>query len=221
MPIEKKSSERIAYEKIRKSIMLRKILPGQRLSEEWISQKLGMSRTPVRAALKQLEQERIIKLIPRRGAFVNDPTDKEIRDVFNVRILLECYAAKMATEIIEDSQIEKLKSLTEKEREAYEKKDFESFIKINKMIHKYPAMVIQNTCLVQQVSSLIVWSDCYLVLKDPFYKRSAETAKNTYEHKMIVCALESRIPEKAEMAVQEHLESTLEGLEERNDSIFE
>lgn len=220
MLLDSKNAEINAYQQIKRAIMLKRLLPGQKLSEEWISRNLNMSRTPVRAAFKKLEEERLVEIIPRRGAFVYEPTIKEIRDVFEVRIVLECYAAKKAASMISDQYISQLDELIEKEKEAYETRDFESFITINNSIHQTPAIVTQNKSLIKQINSLLNWSDCYIVLNDPFYNRSVDTAKNIPEHKKIVETLSNRNPLQAEKAVRTHLESTLNSLEEPK-SIFD
>lgn len=212
--MQKKNSELTAYEQIRKAILLKKLLPGQRLTEQWLGENLKMSRTPVRAALKKLEEERLVEMIANRGAFVYKPDMKEIKDVFDVRILLESYAAKTAANSIEKMDLEKLYLLLEEEKKAYRDKDFERFIQVNSDIHLVPSLVTGNKVLIQQVSSLINWSNCYIILKDPFYERSVDTAINVPEHRNIVKALEAMDGKLAEKAVKKHLQTTLKSLDD-------
>lgn len=209
-----KNSETIAYEQIKKAILLKKLLPGQRLTEQWLGENLKMSRTPVRAALKKLEEERLVEMIANRGAFVYKPDMKEIKDVFDVRILLESYAAKTAANSIEKMDLERLYLLLEEEKKAYRDKDFERFIQINSDIHLIPALITGNKVLIQQVRSLINWSNCYIILKDPFYERSVDTAINVPEHRDIVKALEAMDGKLAEKAVKKHLQTTLKSLDD-------
>lgn len=212
--MQKKNSELTAYEQIRKAILLKKLLPGQRLTEQWLGENLKMSRTPVRAALKKLEEERLVEMIANRGAFVYKPDMKEIKDVFDVRILLESYAAKTAANSIEKMDLEKLYLLLEEEKKAYRDKDFERFIQVNSDIHLVPSLVTGNKVLIQQVRSLINWSNCYIILKDPFYERSVDTAINVPEHRNIVKALEAMDGKLAEKAVKKHLQTTLKSLDD-------
>ena len=212
--MQKKNSELTAYEQIRKAILLKKLLPGQRLTEQWLGENLKMSRTPVRAALKKLEEERLVEMIANRGAFVYKPDMKEIKDVFDVRILLESYAAKTAANSIEKMDLEKLYLLLEEEKKAYRDKDFEKFIQVNSDIHLVPSLVTRNKVLIQQVRSLINWSNCYIILKDPFYERSVDTAINVPEHRNIVKALEAMDGKLAEKAVKKHLQTTLKSLDD-------
>ena len=212
--MQKKNSELTAYEQIRKAILLKKLLPGQRLTEQWLGENLKMSRTPVRAALKKLEEERLVEMIANRGAFVYKPDMKEIKDVFDVRILLESYAAKTAANSIEKMDLEKLYLLLEEEKKAYRDKDSEKFIQVNSDIHLVPSLVTGNKVLIQQVRSLINWSNCYIILKDPFYERSVDTAINVPEHRNIVKALEAMDGKLAEKAVKKHLQTTLKSLDD-------
>lgn len=216
MEIINKNAETLAYNKIKRAIILKRILPGQQLTEEWIGQNLQMSRTPVRAALKMLAQEGLIKIIQNRGAFVHQPTIKEMRDVFNVKILLETNAIRMATKTISDEYIRKLRDLLEDEIKSYKKRDFEWFIEINNQIHQIPAEVTGNKCLIEHVSSLAAWVNCYLILKDPFYKNPIDQVKSIPEHKRIVDALAQRDPDEAEKALRCHLETSLHALENNN-----
>lgn len=212
--MQKSNSETIAYEQIKKAILLKKLLPGQKLTEQWLGENLKMSRTPVRAALKKLEEERLVEMIANRGAFVYKPDMQEIMDVFDVRILLESYAAKTAANKIEKKDLEKLCFLLEEEKKAYRAKDFEKFIQVNSDIHLMPALVTGNKILIQQIRSLIHWSNCYIILKDPFYERSEDTAMNIPEHRNIVKALEAEDGKAAEKAVKEHLKTTLKSLDD-------
>lgn len=207
------NSEVIAYEKIKRAIMLKRLFPGQQLGEEWISKHLKMSRTPVRAALKKLQDERLVEVIPRRGAFVYEPSIKEIQDVFNVRIVLESYAAKISAPLIQNNDIKRLNSLLKQEENAYQERKLENFIEVNNAIHVFPAIITKNEVLISQINTLIDWSNCYVMLRDPFYNRSVDTAKNIPEHKAIVEALSNKQSKKAEEAVRYHLQSTADSLE--------
>lgn len=77
-----------------------------------------------------------------------------------------------------------------------------------------PALITKNKILIQQVRSLIYWSNCYIILKDPFYERSVDTAMNIPEHEIIVQALEAQDGRAAEKAVKKHLNTTLKSLDD-------
>lgn len=210
MAKSRKSAENEAYERIKKALIMKRLLPGQQLTEEWIALNLNMSRTPIRSALKLLEREGLINIIPNRGAFVANPKKKEIQDVYNVRIVLECYAIEQAISSITHKDIQEMELLLKQEKQAYKDKDFEKFIQVNDQIHIFPAIITGNQYLINQVSSLITFGNCFLILKDTFYSKPIEDVRSIPEHKQIVEALKVRDKILARNAVKKHLESTVE-----------
>ncbi|WP_273831955.1 GntR family transcriptional regulator [Guptibacillus sedimenti] len=209
---DKKRNEELAYEKVKRAIMLRRILPGQRVTEEWVSEEIKMSRTPIRAAFKRLGNEGLLEIVPHRGAFVYNPSDKEIADVFHLRVVLENYAARLAVPIVTQENILEMEELLAEEKQAYKAKDFEEFMRVNALIHSYPARLSENKFLLQQVETLNQWSDCYLILKDEFYTVPIEEVKSIPEHQRMMNAFRNGDLEKVAEAIEAHLLSTLSDL---------
>ncbi len=208
----KKRSEELAYEKVKRAIMLRKLLPGQRVTEEWVSQEIDMSRTPIRAAFKKMGNEGLLEIIPHRGAFVYNPSDKELADVFNLRVVLETYAARLTVQTVTPKNIREMEQLLDQEKQAYEAKDFEGFMRVNGLIHSFPAQLSGNKFLLQQVETLNQWSDCYLILKDEFYTVPIEEVKSIPEHQCILNAFRDGDVDEMADAIEAHLLSTLSDL---------
>ncbi|MYL62133.1 FCD domain-containing protein [Bacillus hwajinpoensis] len=208
----KKRNEELAYEKVKRAIMLRRLLPGQRVTEEWVSEEIKMSRTPIRAAFKKLGNEGLLEIVPHRGAFVYNPSDKEIADVFHLRVVLESYAARLAVPIVTRENILEMEELLAEEKQAYEAKNFEEFMRVNALIHSYPARLSENKFLLQQVETLNQWSDCYLILKDEFYTVPIGEVKSIPEHQRMVNAFRDGSLNKVTEAVEAHLLSTLSDL---------
>ena len=96
------------YQVIKEMIMLRKLLPGEKIPQESLAQDLGISRTPLVSALKFLEQEKLVVAKPRRGYFVRLFSKKEMLYIFELREVLEGLAARRAASHITDSQIDSL-----------------------------------------------------------------------------------------------------------------
>ncbi|KGX88271.1 GntR family transcriptional regulator [Pontibacillus litoralis] len=216
----KQTNEEKAYEKIKRAIMLKKLIPGQKITEEWLSHELNMSRTPIRAVLKRMDKDGLLDVIPNRGAFVHNPSNKEIEDVFHVRMVLEGYAARTAIKNITTEHITEMNQLLLEEKEAYQTNDFEGFLKINGLFHTYLAKITENDVLIEKIESLNQWSDCYLILKDEFYQTPIEEVKAIAEHEAIVHHLEQGNSIQLEEAVTFHLQSTLQYLSTRP-SIFD
>lgn len=215
----KKNNELLAYEKVKRAIMLKKLSPGQRVPEEWVSKELKMSRTPIRSAFKRLENEGLIQLVPNKGAIVYNPSDKELEDVFNLRIVLEKYAAQLAAANMTKKDFACLEQLLEEEVEAYKVKDFEAFMKVNGRIHAFPAEISGNNFLLEEVKKLNQWTDGYLILRDEFYTVPFEEVKSIPEHNRIVASFKQGDMVQLEQSIEEHLFSTLRDLSERS-SIF-
>src|SRR6056297_804513 len=92
----------IVYESLKESILNGSLKPGEKLMESRIAEDLGVSRTPVREAIRKLEKEKYVKMIPRKGAYVEDLTMEDILEVLEIRIVLEGLASKLAARNISD-----------------------------------------------------------------------------------------------------------------------
>src|SRR5205814_976562 len=91
-----RTAPEVVAEYIRDAIYRNELRPGQQLQQEELAVKFGISRIPVRDALRQLQGEGLVELYPNRGAFVSNPGLEELREVFGLRVLLESYALRMA-----------------------------------------------------------------------------------------------------------------------------
>ncbi|MCM0758741.1 MULTISPECIES: GntR family transcriptional regulator [Sporomusa] len=105
---QKKTLTKVAYQKILDMIIEDEISSGGILSENVLADLLGMSRTPIREALRMLQKDDLIEVIQGSGTFVKSVTEKELSDLFSVRISLECLAVEKAIHYIDDQQIDKM-----------------------------------------------------------------------------------------------------------------
>lgn len=99
------------FEKLREDILSGVYKDQDELREITIGEELGVSRTPVREALRQLELEGLVKIIPNKGAYVTGITQKDVRDIYKIRSILEGMCARWATENITSEQIEELEEI--------------------------------------------------------------------------------------------------------------
>ena len=109
------------YKILKNMVITREILPGKKISEETLAQEIGVSRTPIREALFRLEHEGIVKIIPRRGAFVVKQSRENIVEILQVREVLEALIVRLVTPLLDESDIRKLRSSLEKLRAIPEK----------------------------------------------------------------------------------------------------
>ncbi len=101
----------LVFDSLRKAIILGKLKPGERLMEIQLAEEMGVSRTPVREAIRKLELEGFVVMVPRRGAYVAGVSVKDIADVFEVRSALEGLAAGLAAERITEEEMEELEKV--------------------------------------------------------------------------------------------------------------
>ena len=97
------------YDILKNMIVLREIKPGEKINEEQLARQTGVSRTPIREALCRLENEKIVKMIPRRGAYVRQQSPETIREVLEVREALEGLVSRLATRHMDERLLEKLR----------------------------------------------------------------------------------------------------------------
>lgn len=206
----KTNMEEHVYQKIKTSIYNRFIRPGSQLVETAIAEKLNVSRTPVRGAIKRLEHEGYVQVLPNRGAFVIRPTSEEIKDAYSVRILLEKQAAGLAAERIAPKEIAKLYSLIEEEERIFETRDTDRYYEMNDDFHFIIACAANNKLLMEYVKDAVNRTSVYAVLFDPL--DTLEKNPSTEQHQAIVKALENKDKQAAEHAMEFHLTNVLADL---------
>ena len=207
---KKQNSENSVYQKLKTAIRKRYIKQGSQLVEVTLAQKLGVSRTPVRSAIKKLEAEGLVNSIPNRGAFVITPTKKEIEETFLVRSELECMAAGLATQNCTQVLLDELHQFVEFESEVIDKNDLDKYYAVNDSFHIRIADMSGNTVLCSYIKELLDKTRIYLILYDPFYKIEYSP---TTEHLDIIEGIASGNPQKACAAVKAHINSSIIGLQ--------
>lgn len=98
----------VIFDTLREAIIAGELKPGERLMEVKLAEKMGVSRTPVREAIRKLELEGLVEMLPRKGAHVAELSVKDIMDVLEVRATLDGLATALAAERITDEEIKKL-----------------------------------------------------------------------------------------------------------------
>lgn len=119
----------IIFNNIREAIILGELKPGERLMEVQLAEKMGVSRTPIREAIRKLELEGLVVMVPRKGAYVADLTKKDIIDVLEVRAVLDGLATQLAAERISDAELKELAKITEQFTTCVEKNNLQGIVK--------------------------------------------------------------------------------------------
>lgn len=211
MSTPRKNSEEEVYIKLKNAIRKRYIKQGSQLVEVALAQQLGVSRTPVRSAIKRLESEGLVNAIPNRGAFVITPTSREIEETYMVRAELECMAARLTAATITDAQIAELHEIVIDEGQVFDRTDIDKYDKLNAHLHLKIAEFSGNNVLYHYIKELLDRTRIYLILFDPFLQ--LEYSPSVSAHQKIINALAEHSAERTDAAVREHLQSSVNGLE--------
>lgn len=152
------------YTMLKNAIINRDLAPGTKLSEEALAKTLNVSRTPIRSALQRLSYDMYVKIIPRKGAYVNQPRPKEVEDVFEMRILLEDYAVIKACQNYAKfkSTFENIEEIIRNEIEAYKSNSLDEVLEKVYDIHIEIAKLSKNEILINQLRELISLTNIYL-----------------------------------------------------------
>ena len=193
------------FNTLRQSIIQGKLKPGERLLEIQLADQLGVSRTPVREALRRLELEGLVTMIPRHGARVAGITKRSLSEVLEVRKVLEVLAVELACGNITDEECEKLAEIQKRMKE-YTSEDLIAFAAADEEFHDVIHQASQNRRLVQILSSLREQMYRYRLehIKDENARRIVQI-----EHENILNALRLRHVAEAKQNMGAHIDNQL------------
>ena len=192
-----------------KAIVEHRLMPGVKLVEQKLADYFGVSRTLVRQALYQLENQRLIVLEPARGAFVASPSIEEAAQVFDVRRMLEAQMTRHFAAQATPSQIKSLREHVAQEKAAVASGDAPGRIELLGDFHVRMAELMGNTVLAELLSDLI--SRCALITL--MYQSTDAAQTSNDEHLAIVEALSKGDTEKAVALMDEHLAQVFSNLQ--------
>ncbi len=144
----------VVFEYLRESILNGELKPGERLMEINLAEQLGVSRTPVREAIRKLEKEKFVEMLPRKGAYVADLTAKDILDVLEMRIILEGFAAALAAERMTDEEISLLECSLKGFQDAVARQDRLVMVEKDNEFHDLIFQATKNNKLIEIVKDL-------------------------------------------------------------------
>lgn len=197
----KQDFQRVVAE-LENMILIGAFQPHDRLIEKDLSQIFNVSRFWIRDALKVLETKGLVKLIPYKGAVVNNVSLHELGEIFVIRVALEKLATRLALKNISSSDIKILKRITKQVEESFLKKDFQNMLITNTNFHDYIFKRSQNLTLQQMINGLR--SRCHIVRhsawsSSEFVKRSLE------EHQLYIKALKEKDLNALEELAENHI----------------
>ena len=144
----------VVFNTLRQAILKGDLKPGERLMEIQLANKLGVSRTPIREAIRKLELEGLVLTVPRKGAEVAEITEKSMRDVLEVRRTLEALAVQLACEKMNQEQIEELEQAAEVFRESLNSADVTRIAEADVAFHDVIYLATDNQRLISILNNL-------------------------------------------------------------------
>ncbi|MEN8154600.1 MAG: GntR family transcriptional regulator [Acidobacteriota bacterium] len=149
-----KSLKEQVYEYLREEIHSRRVMPGSAINMDATSRKLGISKTPLRDALIQLEMEGFVTILPRKGIFVNSLAIEDIKNIYQIIGSLESSALASFYKTKKDSDLDRMEILNNKMEQALKKNDFNLFYKYNLDYHNVFLNKSNNPELIKLVNIL-------------------------------------------------------------------
>lgn len=199
----------VVFETLRDAIITQVLKPGERLMEIQLADEMGVSRTPVREAIRKLELEGLVVMVPRKGAYVAGVSMKDIHEVYEVRAALEMLAVSLAADRITDEELDALERQVLKESEAEASGDtdehtLDNIVYIDTTFHDIIYQAAHNQRLVQFLNIL---QEQLQRFRAASLSRPGRSKTALEEHKQIIEALAERDGDLAAKLAKEHIDN--------------
>ncbi|MBP3458799.1 MAG: GntR family transcriptional regulator [Lachnospiraceae bacterium] len=194
----------VVFNTLRQAILTGELKPGERLMEIHLADRLGVSRTPIREAIRKLELEGLVVMIPRKGAQVAKITEKNLKDVLEVRRALDMLAVKLACQRMNEEDKKELKKACDEFAGVIKKSNTKDITEADVHFHDIILKSTNNDRLIQLVNNLAEQMYRYRL---EYIKDSAYHNRLVQEHEAIYNAIINKEEEKAAQAVVVHIDN--------------
>lgn len=194
------------YDRIRTDILEGVYKDYEELKEATLGEKMGVSRTPVREALRQLELEGLVEIVPNKGARVTGITKKDMDDIYQIRYLLEGLSARWATEHITEEQLEKMEEVLYLTEFHAQKGNYAQVYELDSQFHE----LLYEASGSKILNNILSDFHMYVTRVRKISLASRSRSKNsTDEHRAILNAIKERDADKAEEFAHAHVKRTI------------
>ena len=197
------------FHKLREDILSGKYEENEELKEVAIGEELGVSRTPVREAFRQLELEGLIQIIPNKGAYVTGITEKDVQDIYMIRSLLEGLCAKWATEHITREQLEEMEENVYLAKFHAEKGHLDLLAELDNRFHEILYEACNSKMLEHQLKDFHRY---VLRVRKKTLSNANRGPKSNQEHEAILEAIKSGDAELAQQLANRHMINAYENM---------
>ena len=194
----------VVFNTLRQAILRGELKPGERLMEIQLANKLGVSRTPIREAIRKLELEGLVLMIPRKGAEVADITEKSLRDVLEVRTALEELAVQLTCDKITKEQIRELEQAAEQFKKTLKSNDITEIAEADVRFHDIIYLATDNQKLILLLNNLREQMYRYRI---EYLKRADKYSQLLAEHEEIIRRIEKKQKKEAAEIVCKHIDN--------------
>ena len=192
----------VVYNTLRRAILRGELVPGQRLMEIQLAEKMGVSRTPVREAIRKLELDGLVEVIPRKGAEVAHMSGKNLRDVLEVRRALEELAGELACQRMTAGEFKELEQANHRFASVLGSSDITVIAQADEDFHAVIYRATENERLIQMVNHLLEQMYRYRI---EYLKKKECHPQLLEEHAAIMKAIEEHDKEKATQITIQHI----------------
>lgn len=199
----------VVFNTLREAILRGELKPGERLMEIRLANKLGVSRTPIREAIRKLELEGLVLMIPRKGAEVAQITEKSLRDVLEVRRALEDLAVQLACLRMSSQTLEDLKAAAKAFEEILGDEDITAVAEADVKFHDVIYMATDNQRLISLLNNLREQMYRYRV---EYLKKKECHKQLLWEHQEIIRAIEEGEINVATQVTKQHIDNQVEAV---------
>ena len=193
----------MVYEELKMQILTGAIVPGTRMMEVELAKEIGVSRTPIREAIRKLEKEGLVTIEPRRGAYASQISTEDMVEILEVRQNMEGLAAFFAASRMKPEQLTELKDVSEHYNTAVQVGNMEEMIKHDTRFHRIIVESCNNKILVQMIEQL---QELVLRFRYIYYDNFRRAENMPEEHQLILDAIESGNAEAARSAADVHID---------------
>ena len=197
----------VVFNTLRRAILRGELKPGERLMEIQLANKLGVSRTPIREAIRKLELEGLVLMVPRKGAEVAEITEKNLRDVLEVRCALEELAVQLACDRIDRARLRELHAAAAHFKEVLGNADITELAEADEAFHDVIFQATGNNRLIQLLNNLREQMYRYRI---EYLKKKECYPQLLKEHAQIMHAIEEHNKEKATEITTQHINNQVD-----------
>lgn len=197
------------FHKLREDILSGKYAEYEELKEVTIGEEMGVSRTPVREAFRQLELEGLIQIIPNKGAYVTGITRKDVKDIYMIRSLLEGLCARWATANITKEQLEEMEENVYLARFHAKKGHWEQLAELDNRFHEILYEACDSKMLEHQLKD---FHEYVLRVRKKTLNSAKRGPKSNEEHEGILEAIKANKPDLAEQLANRHMINAYENM---------